>query len=273
MIKEEEKTTNLACLIEYDGSKFYGFQKQEKDHQNPNTRTIQTELERALSKFANQSVNVITAGRTDAGVHALGQVINFKTTVNRGLYGWIRGTNSFLPDDIVIHECIPVADDFSARFDAISRTYHYYLINSPTRPAVLSKKIGWVHGELNLQKMQEACQYLLGKHDFSSFRASNCQANNPVKIMTQSEMSIINPNIICFKFTANSFLYHMVRNLVGALIHIGKGKLNLAEFISIIDARNRIKAPPTFMPDGLYLAKVTYKDNRNPNFKHTPVGF
>lgn len=249
---------NIACLVEYDGSMFFGFQKQ--NCPGSYVPTIQAELERALSKFANQTITVTSAGRTDTGVHALGQVINFKTTANRDINGFIRGTNAILPPEIVIHDCIVVNDSFSARFDAISRTYHYYLLNSPTRPAILNKKVGWYHGKLNLVFMQQACELLLGEHDFSSFRASQCQANNPVKIITQSEVNLsdLMNNILQFKFTANSFLHHMIRNIVGALVYVGNGKLSVADFAKLIVTKNRIKAPPTFMPDGLYLVEANY---------------
>ena len=247
---------NIACLVEYDGSSFYGFQKQN------DVRTIQVELENALSQFTNQEISVICAGRTDTGVHATGQVINFNTSVIRPLGAYTRGVNALLPKDITILKAVTVADDFHARFSAVSRTYVYYLYNCPTRPAILNSKVGWYHGELNLSSIQEACSLLIGEHDFSSFRASQCQANNPVKLMHQCELEIsqLNPKILCFRFCANSFLHHMIRNIVGSMIYIGNGKLSINDFKKLIAQRNRVYAPPTFMADGLYLTQVNYLD-------------
>ncbi len=246
---------NIACLVEYDGSNFCGFQKQEKDK---NARTIQTELEKSLSKFTLEPIKIVTAGRTDTGVHALGQVINFKTNITRPKQNWIRGTNALLPQDIVILDCADVPLDFNARFSATQRTYHYYLLSAPVRPVILNKKIGWTHHALDYQKMKEACNYLIGTHDFSCFRAANCQANNPIKQMTQSDVSMIKDNLFCFKFTANSFLYHMIRNIIGALVYVGIGKISITDFINLINLKNRMKSPPTFMSDGLYLDHITY---------------
>lgn len=250
---------NIALLVEYDGSCFFGFQKQ------IGTRTIQGELELALSKFSNEKINLISAGRTDTGVHATGQVVNFTTTETRTLSGYIRGVNALLPKDIVVLNATIVDINFNARFDAISRTYHYYLLNTKVRPAILNHKVGWFHEELNLNLMQQACNILLGTHDFSSFRASQCQANSPIKTMAQSNVSKLEyiPNIFCFKFTANSFLYHMIRNIVGSIIYVGCGKLSITEFSNLLVNRNRTLAPPTFMASGLYLTEVKYKPPLN----------
>lgn len=241
-------------LIEYDGSGFYGFQKQE-----PSVRTVQAELERALTKFANQPINIITAGRTDSGVHALYQVINFITTVNRPLTNWLRGVNALLDLDIVINQVCYVPLEFSSRFNAISRTYQYYLYNHPVRPAILAKKVGWYYAKLDVNLMQEASRLLLGLHDFSSFRAVGCQAINPIRLVTNARVNQLSDKLICFEITANAFLYHMVRNVVGALIYIGNHKLTINGFKELLSDKNRLKAPPTFMADGLYLTKVEYK--------------
>lgn len=254
---------NIALLIEYSGSDFAGFQRQ-KDFPS-----IQEHLETALSRFANHEVQIITAGRTDAGVHALGQVVNFVTTARRELSSWVRGVNAILPEGIVIKRAIYVPDSFNARFNAISRTYHYYLLTSATKPAILAGKVGWYYRPLDLALMEEACQMLLGKHDFSSFRAADCQALTPIRNMTLAQVKrvdsfsmidnpILEQTLFRFEFTANAFLYHMVRNLVGALVYIGNGKLSIAQFRDIINHKNRVAAPPTFMPDGLYLHSVAY---------------
>ncbi len=243
----------LALLIEYDGTGFYGFQKQ-----GPGVRTIQFELEKVLSVFANEKIDVITSGRTDTGVHATYQVISFTTTAKRELYNWIRGINALLPKDIIIRAAVNVDAEFNARFSAISRTYHYYLRVDPVRPAILYKKVGWYYAPLDCVSMQAAGQQLVGKQDFSSFRAADCQAKNPVRNLSYFNMSRKN-NLIRFEFTANAFLYHMVRNIVGALIYVGNGKLSQQGFAELITAKKRTLAPPTFMPDGLYLTHIEYK--------------
>ncbi|MBY0379892.1 MAG: tRNA pseudouridine(38-40) synthase TruA [Burkholderiales bacterium] len=245
---------NIACLVEYDGSGFYGFQKQNE------VRTIQTELEKALSQFTNQKIAVTCAGRTDTGVHATGQVINFITNTNRPLSGYTRGVNALLPKDITIIKAVSVPDNFHARFNAISRTYNYYLYNWPTRPAILNSKVGWYHGELEIPAIKKACAMLVGEHNFSTFRASQCQANNPVKIMHQCEVEIspLHPKILCFKFCANSFLHHMIRNIIGSMVYIGNGKLSINQFKELINSKNRVYAPPTFMADGLYFTQANY---------------
>lgn len=246
---------NIAMVVEYDGSNFFGFQKQQAS-----TRTIQGELEAALSKFAGEAISIVTAGRTDTGVHALYQVINFSTLVKRELHSWVRGVNALLPKDIVIHETQVVNNEFNARFSAISRTYNYYLLVSPVRPALLYKKIGWYYGQLDIEKMSEAGNYLVGEQDFSSFRASECQALNPVRNLTNFNLSARN-NILRFEITANAFLYHMVRNIVGALVYVGNGKLAVSGFKDLITACDRKLAPPTFCADGLYLTNINYQQN------------
>ncbi len=245
---------NIALIIEYDGSNYYGFQKQ------IGVQTIQNQLEQALFLFTNQKVDVITAGRTDTGVHAIYQVVNFITTVKRNLNSWVRGVNAFLPKDIVIKEAANVPLEFNARFDAISRTYHYYLYNNFIRSALLYKRVGWYQRKLDINKMKKAASYLIGEHDFSCFRASSCQANTPNRTITN--FTIDNKeNIIKFEITANAFLHHMVRNIIGSLVYIGDGKINLEYFLQILKDLDRRNAPPTFMADGLYLAKVIYPEN------------
>ena len=243
---------NIAMLLEYDGAEFYGFQRQ-KDK-----RTIQAEIELVLSIFADSKIEVTNSGRTDSKVHATHQVINFKTTIKRELLSWVRGVNAILPKDIAVRDAIYVAKDFNARFMAISRTYHYYLLLDPIRPSILRNKVGWCYQHLNLLQMQKASTIMLGQHDFSSFRASDCQAKNPIRNLTHVQI-ILRGNLLRFEFSANAFLYHMVRNIVGALVYVGRGKLSLDEFSDIFTSRNRKYAPPTFMPDGLYLVDVKYQ--------------
>ena len=256
---------NIAYILEYDGSSFFGFQKQH------NTRTIQGEIERVLSIFTNEDITITTAGRTDTGVHATHQVINFQTNANRTLEGFVRGVNALLPHDIVIHKAIYVNNDFNARFHALSRTYTYYLLNSKIRPSVLHGKVGWYHAPLDTAIMNTACNMLLGTHDFSSLRAVGCSAKNPIRtifnIETATNPSILSTitdqNILSFKFRANGFLYHMIRNIMGSLIYVGSGKISLMQFEELLHQKNRIYSPPTFMADGLYLTGVEYLSEYN----------
>lgn len=263
---------NIALQLEYNGSNFFGFQKQAR------LPTIQAELEKAISRFADHNIQLITAGRTDTGVHAINQVVNFTTSARRELHGWVRGVNALLPDDIAIKKSAVVSDRFNARFDAISRTYFYYLCIRRSRLGILRRQVGWCFTSLDVEKMQQACAILCGVHDFSSFRASDCQANTAIRNMLSCGLQIEQNNIYAdintsldssigfdksvmlrFEFTANAFLYHMVRNLVGALLYVGKGKISVAGFKDLLLAKDRTLAPPTFMPDGLYLASVNYK--------------
>lgn len=246
--------TRIALLIEYDGAKYNGWQAQKE-----NVPTIQGQIEKSLSYFANHPVTIVTAGRTDAGVHALNQVAHFETTANRQITGWIKGVNANLSDDIRIKKAVEVGDQFDARFSAISRTYHYYLYNDIYQPAILFSKVGVFHYPLDINLMQEAAKHLLGKKDFSAFRASACQANSPIRNMSAVEVEQ-RDNLIRFSFTANAFLYHMVRNLVGALIYVGNNKLSVEEFAELITEKNRIKSPPTFMASGLYLVDINYTE-------------
>lgn len=238
--------------IQYIGTNFHGWQKQPN-----NVATIQEVLEYAVGKIAGHKVEVVAAGRTDRGVHSLGLTAHFDTHSLRPIHAWIAGVNTYLPADICIIHAQQVKDNIHARFDAISRSYRYILSNDKVRPVILRQKVGWTFIPLDIVKMQEASQLLLGEQDFSSFRSSECQAKSPIKTMISTD--VYNSNgLICFDFTASGFLHHMVRNIVGALIYVGSGKLNLEQFSHVIKARNRTFAPPTFMPDGLYLTHVEY---------------
>lgn len=243
-----------AILIEYNGSNYQGWQRQR--HHN----TVQAQLEMALSKFANHDIEINVAGRTDAGVHALGQVATFDTNAHRHLRSWVVATNSLLPEDIKIKEIVMVNDDFHARFSAKARTYHYYLYNGDINSAIFKNIIGYYARPLNLTKMQDAAHLLLGEHDFSAFRTAMCQAKNPVKNLY--DINIMKRGLmIRFEFTANSFLHHMIRNIIGALVYIGINKLTINSFIQKIKAKDRGAMPPTFMPQGLYLTKIDYEQD------------
>ncbi|TXT24143.1 MAG: tRNA pseudouridine38-40 synthase [Gallionellaceae bacterium] len=241
----------IALGVEYDGSPYSGWQSQ------PDVPNIQDTLQAALSGIAGGSVSVIAAGRTDAGVHALEQVVHFDTVAERPLSAWVRGTNALLPSSIAVLWAQPVPDEFHARFSAQARSYRYQLINRPVRTASQHGKAGWFHAPLDVGQMREAAQHLLGEHDFSAFRASECQAKTPVKNLAQLDIRK-DGDVIVFDLTANAFLHHMVRNIVGCLVYVGKGKHPPEWMKEILESRNRNQAAPTFAPDGLYLRNITY---------------
>ncbi|MGH8809878.1 MAG: tRNA pseudouridine(38-40) synthase TruA, partial [Noviherbaspirillum sp.] len=223
--------------------------------------TVQDTLEIALKRFALTDITTTCAGRTDAGVHALEQVVHFDTDLDREMFSWVRGVNAFLPASIAVRWACdvtrPVSEAFHARFSATERTYHYVLYNHPVRSPLLAGKAGWVFRPLQVDAMRAAAQHLIGTHDFSAFRAAECQAKSPVKDM--QEISIErHGDLIVLTLTANAFLHHMVRNIVGALIVVGNGNQPPQWLKEILEGRNRSRAAPTFMPDGLYLARIAY---------------
>ncbi|ROV56090.1 tRNA pseudouridine(38-40) synthase TruA [Neisseria chenwenguii] len=241
-----------ALTLSYDGSLFFGWQKQADG-----LLTVQTALEQALGKIACHPVCVTVAGRTDTGVHATAQVVHFDTTAIRSPQAWIRGVNANLPRGIAVLTAQTVASDFHARFDAFGRRYRYLLQSAPVRSPLLIGRAGWTHHRLDTVKMKQAAALLVGEHDFSSFRAAQCQAKSPVKTIYRARISG-NPEWISLDLHGNAFLHHMVRNIMGALVYVGSGRLSVAEFSGLIEAKSRLKAPPTFMPDGLYLTGVDY---------------
>lgn len=245
----------IVLGIQYDGAPWHGWQTQ------PGGGTVQDALQAALKKFALTDIVTTCAGRTDAGVHALEQVVHFDTALEREMFSWVRGVNAFLPPSIAVRwacEVPPMApDDFHARFSAVARTYHYVLYNHPVRSPLLAGKAGWVFRPLRVEPMREAARHLLGMHDFSSFRAAECQAKSPVKTMHDIRIER-QGDIIVFTLRANAFLHHMVRNIVGSLIVIGNGNQPPSWMKEILECRDRSRAAPTFMPDGLYLARISY---------------
>ena len=241
----------IALGVEYDGSQFSGWQSQ------PDGRTVQDALQAALSGIANEEISIIAAGRTDAGVHALEQVVHFDTGVERPLSAWVRGVNALLPKSVAVLWAHPVPDEFHARFSAQARSYRYLLINRPVRSAVQYGKVGWFHAPLDLEPMREAAQYLLGEHDFSAFRAAECQAKSPIKNLAKLDITR-QGDMIIFDLTAGAFLHHMVRNIVGCLVYVGKGKHPPQWMQQVLQGRERSLAAPTFAPDGLYLRRITY---------------
>jgi tRNA pseudouridine38-40 synthase len=241
----------IALGVEYDGSQFFGWQSQVGGH------TVQDSLRAAISSIANESTDIVAAGRTDAGVHALEQVVHFDTNVERPLTAWVRGVNALLPKSIAVLWAHSVPEEFHARFSAHARSYRYCLMNRPVRAAVQYGKIGWYHAPLDVELMREAAQYLLGEHDFSAFRASECQAKSPIKNLTQLDISRQDDTII-FDLSAGAFLHHMVRNIVGCLIYVGNGKHPPQWIQQVLQGRERKFAAPTFAPDGLYLRRISY---------------
>ena len=242
----------LALGVEYDGSAFHGWQTQ------PGGGTVQDALEQALGQIAGESVKLMCAGRTDAGVHATAQVVHFDTLVERPLSAWVRGVNTFLPPQVAVRWVHPVPDQFHARFSAYGRRYRYVLINRPQRTGVWHGRAGWYHHPLDAGSMQQAADLLLGEHDFSTFRAADCQAKSPVKMIRQALVRRTG-DLLIFDFEAGAFLHHMVRNLVGSLVYVGQGKHRPEWMAQLLAAKDRALAAPTFSAAGLYLAGVLYE--------------
>jgi len=242
----------LALGVSYDGTPYDGWQSQ------PSGRTVQDQLEKALGQFADQRISTLCAGRTDAGVHGLMQVVHFDTTAERTPYAWVRGNNSFLPRDIAVQWAQIVPDKFHCRASATSRRYAYLLLESPVRPSIDTHRVGWVFQPLDLALMQQAIPHLLGEHDFTSLRASACQALSPVKNLMRLDISRRGA-YWRFEFEANAFLHHMIRNIMGCLITIGQGKQPPEWMAEVIAARSRDAAAPTFAPDGLYFLGPRYE--------------
>jgi tRNA pseudouridine38-40 synthase len=241
----------IALGIEYDGSRFLGWQTQ------PGGGAVQDALEAALGAIAGAPVNVTAAGRTDRGVHARSQVIHFDTEAMRPGSAWVRGVNALLPDTVAVLWSHQVDAQFHARYSALSRTYRYELLNRAVRPALAASRIGWFHRPLNLEKMRAAAEYLVGEHDFSAFRSSECEAKTPVRTLHALQIDAHGERVE-FVLRANAFLHHMVRNIVGTLVYVGKGKHPPEWVRQVLDSRNRAMAAPTFGPEGLYLEKIQY---------------
>ncbi len=241
----------IALGVEYDGSPYFGWQSQ------PDMANVQDTLQAALGGIAGASVAIHAAGRTDAGVHAIEQVVHFDTDAQRPLSAWVRGANALLPDSVAVLWAQEVPDEFHARFSAQARSYRYLLANRPVRSAIRHGKAGWFHAQLDVDGMRQAARYLLGEHDFSAFRASECQAKTPIKTLTQLDIRK-DGDLVIFDLTADAFLHHMVRNIVGCLVYVGKGKHPPLWLREVLQSRNRSVAAPTFSPSGLYLRCVRY---------------
>lgn len=241
----------IALGVAYDGAAFCGWQSQ------PSACGVQDVLEAAIGQIAQHLVRVHAAGRTDTGVHALCQVVHFDSDSKRPLSAWVRGVNAHLPETVRVEWAHEVDEEFHARFSAFSRSYQYLLYNAPVASALMASKTGWFHLPLNISAMSEAAGYLLGEHDFSAFRASECQAKSAIKHMQKAEVKAVGQYFI-FDFSANAFLQHQVRNMIGALIYVGKGAHPPIYIKELLQARNRTLSPPTFSPCGLYLTNVGY---------------
>lgn len=241
----------IAIGASYDGSRFDGWQSQ------PSGNTVQDTLERAMSQIAGGPMRLTGAGRTDAGVHAVAQVAHFDTDAARPETAWVRGANSLLPGAIAVQWATAVPPEFHARYSAIARSYRYVLHNHPVRPALFAQKVAWFHLPLDTEAMAGAARLLLGEHDFSAFRSAACQARSPVRMLSHAGVSRSGPYCM-FDFTANAFLHHMVRNLVGCLVYVGKGKYPPEWIGEVMESRDRKLAAPTMPPDGLYLTNVQY---------------
>lgn len=258
-------TQRWALTLAYDGAAFHGWQKQPGG-----LDTIQTVLETALSTIADEPIAVTVAGRTDAGVHATAQVVHFDTCVRRSAQTWVRGGNATMDKNVRILAAQPMAAHFHARFDAFGRHYRYLLTSSSVRMPQLLGKMGWTHWPLAIVPMREAAALLVGEHDFSSFRSSECQAKSPVKTLYDMRLSG-SPELMAIDLHGSAFVHNMVRNIVGALVYVGAGKMTVAQFADLLAAKSRRVAPPTMMADGLYLTGVDYPPEFNLPTPQLPV--
>jgi len=242
----------IALGLEYDGAQFEGWQTQ------PHGRTVQDVLERAIACFADEPVATICAGRTDAGVHASGQVVHFEVDRERTERSWVRGVNRFLPPQIAVRWATGVGPEFHARYSARARHYEYWILNHGVRSPLLDRRTGWVFRTLDVDAMQAAAAHLLGTHDFSSFRSAQCQSASATRTLLQCDVQRISGSLVRVRASANAFLHHMVRNLVGALVAVGTGRQSSAWISQVLHARDRTRAAPTIEAAGLYLTGVEY---------------
>ena len=243
----------IAAILEYDGSRFSGWQRQDM------ARSVQAVVEEALSIVADERIQVTVAGRTDAGVHAAGQVIHFDTSAARSDYSWVRGTNSNLPSEVALLWAGPVDDGFHARFSATGRHYHYVILNRAIRPTYLAGRVTHEYRLLDVASMREAAQHLIGEHDFTSFRAAECQAKSPVRELRALDVTR-HGEFVHIHVHANAFLQHMVRNIAGVLMTVGAGEREPSWAKEVLEARDRRAGGVTAAPDGLYLREIEYPE-------------
>jgi tRNA pseudouridine38-40 synthase len=252
----------LALGLSYRGGAYHGWQSQ------PDGRTVQDRVEDALRRFADAPIGTLCAGRTDAGVHALNQVLHFDAPVQREPGAWVRGTNRYLEADIAVQWCRPVDADFHARRSALGRRYAYVLLQSPVRPSLETGLVGWCLRALDGDAMRAAAALLVGEHDFSAFRAAECQAVSPIKTMRAIGIER-RGDYWRFDFDASAFLHHMVRNIMGCLVAVGSGRRAPLWLGEVLAGRRREAAAPTFAADGLYFVGPYY-DARHAIPEHNP---
>ena len=270
MLEQTDKdlpTYTLAIAIEFLGTHYHGWQRQQE------VLGVQQALETAISKVANEPIEVIAAGRTDASVHASNMIAHFVTHAYRPAHNWLRGVNSLLPDDIALRWVQPVSSDFHARFKAIARRYRYITLNQPQRPAILNHQVTHIYEPLDLVAMQVAAADIVGTHDFSSYRAASCQSNQPVRHVSHARL-FRHGQFIVFDIQADGFLHHMVRNLMGTLYAIGRHELPATGFLDILAKKDRTIAPPTASGAGLYFINAYYPEcfqQQLPNAPLTPI--
>lgn len=241
----------IAVGLEYDGARFAGWQLQ------PGLPTIQGHVQQALARIADHPVEATCAGRTDAAVHANGQVAHFDTTSERPMRGWVLGVNGELPPDIAMLWAVQVHERFHARHSALSRCYRYCILQRATRPALLRERAWWVRTELDVAAMHEAAQQLVGEHDFSAFRAAECQSKTARRRIDSIGVAADGP-LVTIEVTANAFLHHMVRNIVGTLLPVGMGEQKPAWVGQALASLDRARAGITAPAHGLYLSRVHY---------------
>lgn len=258
-------TQTLALGIAYSGESFSGWQVQ------PDRPSVQAEIESALEKFLCTRTPTFCAGRTDAGVHACHQVVSFTTPVQRPTANYVRALNTFLPSTVSVRWAATAPDNFHARFDARSRTYQYWIYNHPVRNPLFDTRTGWVFRPLDVERMRLGAQHLIGTHDFTSFRCIDCQAASPIRTLTDLRI-IRQGDLVGLTITANAFLQHMVRNIVGTLIYVGTGRESPDWVERVLAAKNRALAAPTFSPNGLYLTGVYYPELTLPMASPGPFG-
>lgn len=241
----------VALGVEYDGTAFLGWQTQVQEP------TVQSTLEKALSSVAAEPINVICAGRTDAGVHAACQVVHFDTCAERSEYAWVRGTNSLLPAAVAVRWARPVSEQFHVRYSASARRYRYVILNRRVRPALEARYVTWERQPLNVAAMSEGTKHLIGEHDFSAFRTSACQSKTPIRTIHEIQFEYLAEKI-SIEIQANAFLHHMVRNIVGSLIIVGRGEQKPNWIAELLGERDRNLAGPTAPASGLTLLRPLY---------------
>ncbi len=250
---DSKQYSKYVAMLEYDGSNYCGWQRLS------HAVAVQNRVEAAISKVANHPIEVVCAGRTDSGVHALGQVIHFESWAQRDAKAWLLGCNTNLPDDIAIQWIKPIDKDFHARFSATARRYRYIILNRKARPALLKKKVTWIYSPLDAEAMHQAAQCLLGEHDFSSFRASGCQAAHANRCLSEVNVSR-QGDYIYVDVKGNAFLHHMVRNIVGALLEVGRAEKPIGWIADLLALKDRRQGGVTASAEGLYFVEVDYPE-------------